>query len=167
MKRNGGATVPLTSLHNALPVYDLPREKPCLGRGPGRSIRTLFGIPRPAAAREINHRPVGRKVGAAPQFLLCWTRPGTSKPPPNCGNSGLYPYFRTISSAQDTEVIIEGKKVLMLGSNSYLGLTNHPKIKEAAQAAVEKYGTGCAGSRFLNGTLDIHLELEAGPGRTG
>ncbi|HOX56961.1 MAG TPA: aminotransferase class I/II-fold pyridoxal phosphate-dependent enzyme [Candidatus Paceibacterota bacterium] len=74
---------------------------------------------------------------------------------------GLYPYFRTISSAQDTEVIIEGKKVLMLGSNSYLGLTNHPKIKEAAQAAVEKYGTGCAGSRFLNGTLDIHLELES------
>ena len=73
---------------------------------------------------------------------------------------GLYPYFRTISSAQDTEVIIEGKKVLMLGSNSYLGLTNHPKIKAAAQAAVEKYGTGCAGSRFLNGSLDIHLELE-------
>jgi 8-amino-7-oxononanoate synthase len=74
--------------------------------------------------------------------------------------SGLYPYFRTISSAQDTEVIIDGKKVLMLGSNSYLGLTNHPKIKEAAQAAVQKYGTGCAGSRFLNGTLQIHLELE-------
>lgn len=74
--------------------------------------------------------------------------------------SGLYPYFRTISSAQDTEVIINGRKVLMLGSNSYLGLTNHPKIKEAAQAAIAKYGTGCAGSRFLNGTLDIHLELE-------
>ncbi|MBN2505904.1 MAG: aminotransferase class I/II-fold pyridoxal phosphate-dependent enzyme [Verrucomicrobia bacterium] len=73
---------------------------------------------------------------------------------------GLYPYFRTISSAQDTEVIINGKKVLMLGSNSYLGLTNHPKIKEAARAAVAKYGTGCAGSRFLNGSLDIHLELE-------
>jgi 8-amino-7-oxononanoate synthase len=74
---------------------------------------------------------------------------------------GLYPYFRTISSAQDTEVMIKGQKVLMLGSNSYLGLTNHPKIKAAAKAAVEKYGTGCAGSRFLNGTLDIHLELEA------
>jgi 8-amino-7-oxononanoate synthase len=73
---------------------------------------------------------------------------------------GLYPYFRTICSAQDTEVIINGRKVLMLGSNSYLGLTNHPKIKEAAKAAIEKYGTGCAGSRFLNGTLDIHLELE-------
>src|SRR5208283_932922 len=74
--------------------------------------------------------------------------------------SGLYPYFRTISSAQDSEVIINGRKVLMLGSNSYLGLTNHPKIKEAAKAAVEKYGTACAGSRFLNGSLDIHLELE-------
>jgi len=73
---------------------------------------------------------------------------------------GLYPYFRTISSAQDTEVMINGHKVLMLGSNSYLGLTNHPKVKEAAKAAVEKYGAGCAGSRFLNGTLDIHLELE-------
>lgn len=73
---------------------------------------------------------------------------------------GLYPYFRSISSAQDTEVIIDGKEVLMFGSNSYLGLTNHPKIKEASQKAIEKYGTGCAGSRFLNGTLDIHLELE-------
>lgn len=73
---------------------------------------------------------------------------------------GIYPYFRAIESAQDTEVIIDGKKVLMFGSNSYLGLTNHPKIKEASKAAVDKYGTGCAGSRFLNGTLDIHLELE-------
>lgn len=73
---------------------------------------------------------------------------------------GIYPYFRPISSAQDTEVVINGKKVLMFGSNSYLGLTNHPKIKEAAIAAITKYGTGCAGSRFLNGTLDIHIELE-------
>ena len=73
---------------------------------------------------------------------------------------GLYPYFRPISSAQDTEVIIQGQKILMLGSNSYLGLTNHPEIKASAQAAVEKYGSGCAGSRFLNGTLDLHLELE-------
>ena len=73
---------------------------------------------------------------------------------------GLYPYFRPISSAQDTEVIVHGKKVLMLGSNSYLGLTNHPEIKEAVKKAVDKYGSGCAGSRFLNGTLDIHLQLE-------
>jgi 8-amino-7-oxononanoate synthase len=73
---------------------------------------------------------------------------------------GLYPYFRPISSAQDTEVMIQGQKVLMLGSNSYLGLTTHPEIKKAVQAAVDKYGSGCAGSRFLNGTLDIHIELE-------
>jgi 8-amino-7-oxononanoate synthase len=73
---------------------------------------------------------------------------------------GLYPYFRAIESGQDTEVIIDGKKVLMFGSNSYLGLTNHPIIKEAAKKAIDKYGTGCAGSRFLNGTLDIHIELE-------
>src|SRR6186713_16053 len=73
---------------------------------------------------------------------------------------GIYPYFRPIESGQDTEVIIHGKRVLMFGSNSYLGLTNHPRIKAAAQQAIEKYGTGCAGSRFLNGTLDIHIELE-------
>ncbi len=73
---------------------------------------------------------------------------------------GVYPYFRPISSDQDTVVTIHGKPVLMLGSNSYLGLTNHPRIKEGAIKATEKYGTGCAGSRFLNGTLDIHLELE-------
>lgn len=73
---------------------------------------------------------------------------------------GVYPYFRCIDSEQDTEVTMSGKKVLMFGSNSYLGLTNHPRIKEAAIEAVRKYGTGCAGSRFLNGTLDIHLQLE-------
>jgi len=74
---------------------------------------------------------------------------------------GVYPYFREIASDQDTEVLMNGKKVLMLGSNSYLGLTNHPKIKEAAKAAIDKYGTGCAGSPFLNGTLDIHKQLES------
>ncbi len=73
---------------------------------------------------------------------------------------GLYPYFRTIESEQDTVVKIDGQKVLMFGSNSYLGLTNHPKLKEASKAAIDKYGSGCAGSRFLNGTLDLHLELE-------
>lgn len=73
---------------------------------------------------------------------------------------GYYPYFRVINSEQDTEVMMNGKKMLMLGSNSYLGLTNHPRVKEAAVKAIRKYGTGCAGSRFLNGTLDIHIELE-------
>jgi len=73
---------------------------------------------------------------------------------------GFYPFFTTIESAQGTEVLIKGKKVLMFGSNSYLGLTNHPKIKEAAINAIKKYGTGCAGSRFLNGTIDLHIQLE-------
>ncbi len=73
---------------------------------------------------------------------------------------GIYPFFRMIESDQDTVVTMGGKKVLMFGSNSYMGLTNHPAIKEAAIKATEKYGTGCAGSRFLNGTLDIHVELE-------
>ena len=74
--------------------------------------------------------------------------------------AGIYPYFRKIESEQDTEVVINGKKVLMFGSNSYMGLTNHPKVKEAAIEATKKYGTGLAGSPFLNGTLDIHKELE-------
>lgn len=74
---------------------------------------------------------------------------------------GQYPFFRAIESEQDTEVSINGKRVLMFGSNSYLGLTNHPKVMEAANIAMKKYGTGCAGSRFLNGTLDIHEELES------
>ena len=80
--------------------------------------------------------------------------------PQKIKESGLYPYFRVIESDQDTEVIMNGRKVLMFGSNSYLGLTNHPKVKEAAKAAIDKYGTGCAGSRFLNGTLDLHNQLE-------
>lgn len=75
--------------------------------------------------------------------------------------AGVYPYFRAISSEQDPEVIINGKKVLMFGSNCYTGLVNDPRIKEAAIEATRKYGTGCAGSPFLNGTLDIHKELEA------
>jgi 8-amino-7-oxononanoate synthase len=73
---------------------------------------------------------------------------------------GLYPFFRIIESAQDPEIIINGRKMIMIGSNNYLGLTNHPKVKEAAIEAIKKYGTGCAGSRFLNGTLDIHVNLE-------
>ncbi|NWF75209.1 MAG: pyridoxal phosphate-dependent aminotransferase family protein [Nitrospirae bacterium] len=73
---------------------------------------------------------------------------------------GLYPYFRVIESAQDPEIIMNGRRMIMVGSNNYLGLTNHPKVKEAAIEAIKKYGTGCAGSRFLNGTLDIHVKLE-------
>ena len=74
--------------------------------------------------------------------------------------ANLYPYYRVISSPQNPEVIIDGQKVVMLGSNNYLGLTNHPEVKVAAAAALEKYGSGCAGSRLLNGTLDLHVELE-------
>ena len=73
---------------------------------------------------------------------------------------GLYPYFRMIASGQDPVVSMNGSSVIMLGSNNYLGLTNHPEIKAAAAVALAAYGTGTAGSRFLNGTLDIHVELE-------
>jgi 8-amino-7-oxononanoate synthase len=74
--------------------------------------------------------------------------------------NGHYFFFRKLESPQDSEVIINGKRVIMIGSNNYLGLTNHPRVKEAAIRAIEKYGSGCAGSRFLNGTLEIHEELE-------
>jgi len=73
---------------------------------------------------------------------------------------GLYPYFRVIESGQDPVVTMNGQRVIMLGSNNYLGLTNHPEVKAAAARALDTYGTGVAGSRFLNGTLDIHVELE-------
>jgi len=73
---------------------------------------------------------------------------------------GYYPYFHPVSSAEDTEVVVDGKKLVMLGSNNYLGLTTHPYVKKKAQETIEIYGTGSCGSRFLNGTLDIHEELE-------
>jgi len=73
---------------------------------------------------------------------------------------GFYPYFRPIEENEGPVVQIEGKKVVMAGSNNYLGLTAHPKVKEAALEAVRKYGTGCSGSRYLTGTLDLHIELE-------
>lgn len=74
--------------------------------------------------------------------------------------AGVYAYYRSISSPQDPVVQMDGEDVIMLGSNNYLGLTNHPEVKQASCDALMKYGTGCAGSRLLNGTLDIHLELE-------
>src|SRR5262245_30758193 len=122
--------------------------------GPGVYAR------RPAASQAANHRAwrARTRPGSVPVALFNKVAEFTSAAQVRA--SGLYPYFRTICSAQDTEVLIDNQKVLMLGSNSYLGLTNHPRIKEAAQAAVQKYGTGCAGSRFLNGSLDIHLQLE-------
>ncbi|WP_139904709.1 aminotransferase class I/II-fold pyridoxal phosphate-dependent enzyme [Clostridium thermarum] len=75
-------------------------------------------------------------------------------------NTGYYPYFHALGSGQDTEVIMNGKRTIMLGSNNYLGLTSDERVKQASIEAIEKYGTGCSGSRFLNGTLQLHLELE-------
>ncbi|MBI5388642.1 MAG: pyridoxal phosphate-dependent aminotransferase family protein [Verrucomicrobia bacterium] len=124
-----------------------------------------YRLPAQTSAAVIDHQPRALKskpastpAGVRPLGLFNKVR--NFKSAAQARATGLYPYFRTISSAQDTEVVINGKKVLMLGSNSYLGLTNHPDIKQAAQVAIAKYGTGCAGSRFLNGTLDIHIELE-------
>ncbi len=74
--------------------------------------------------------------------------------------AGLYPYFRAIEESEGPVVQIEGRKIIMAGSNNYLGLTTHPHVKEAAIRATEKYGTGCSGSRYLTGTLDLHIELE-------
>ena len=74
--------------------------------------------------------------------------------------AGLYPYFRSIEENHDTEVVIDGKRLLMFGSNSYMGLTNHPKVLEAARKALNRYGSSCSGSRFLNGTSKLHIELE-------
>jgi 8-amino-7-oxononanoate synthase len=74
---------------------------------------------------------------------------------------GLYPYFKPISESEDTVVVIEGQRRIMLGSNNYLGLTHHPKVLEAASRALHTYGSGCTGSRFLNGSLDLHVQLEA------
>jgi len=74
--------------------------------------------------------------------------------------AGIYPYFHMLESGQDTEVIINGKRTIMIGSNNYLGLTSDPRVINAAREALDKYGTGCSGSRFLNGTLKLHVELE-------
>jgi len=74
--------------------------------------------------------------------------------------AGIYPYFHALESGQDTEVIINGKRTIMIGSNNYLGLTSDPRVINAAREALDKYGTGCSGSRYLNGTLDLHVKLE-------
>ena len=74
--------------------------------------------------------------------------------------SGLYPYFHALHSAQDTEVVMDGKRIIMIGSNNYMGLTSDPRTSQAAKDAIDKYGTGCSGSRFLNGTLVLHEQLE-------
>ena len=89
-------------------------------------------------------------------FNKCYTYPVANE----LRSKGLYPYFHALETRQDTEVIMEGKRRIMLGSNNYLGLTTCPEVQEAGLKALEQYGTGCSGSRFLNGTLKLHLELE-------
>ncbi len=74
--------------------------------------------------------------------------------------AGVYPYFHVLNSGQDTEVMINGKRTIMIGSNNYLGLTSDERVKQKAVEAVKVYGSGCSGSRFLNGTLDLHIQLE-------
>src|SRR5579859_4782956 len=73
---------------------------------------------------------------------------------------GIYPYFRPLENSEGTTATFEGHEVIMIGSNNYLGLTTHPKVRQAAMDAIKVYGTSCTGSRFLNGTLELHLELE-------
>ncbi|MBN8851887.1 MAG: 8-amino-7-oxononanoate synthase [Sphingobacteriales bacterium 50-39] len=80
--------------------------------------------------------------------------------PDELKRAGIYPYFRPIQENNDTEIIIQGRKLLMFGSNSYMGLTNHPKVKAAAKRAIDQYGSSCSGSRFLNGTSQLHICLE-------
>lgn len=101
-----------------------------------------------------DHHTSQKTMGRLQDKLALYTAPQRAQA------AGVYPYFRAIESDQDTEVRIGGRRVLMFGSNAYMGLTNHPKVKEAAIEMTRKYGTGCAGSRFLNGTLDIHTALE-------
>jgi 7-keto-8-aminopelargonate synthetase-like enzyme len=74
--------------------------------------------------------------------------------------AGIYPYFHVLETGQDTEVVINGKRTVMIGSNNYLGLTSDPRVINAARQALDKFGTGCSGSRLLNGTLSLHVELE-------
>jgi 8-amino-7-oxononanoate synthase len=118
----------------------------------------MNGVHEPSHLNGVgNLAPVSRTNGhTLPFFEKC----RTYDLPDRIKAAGVYAYFRALESAQDPEVLIGGQKLVMLGSNNYLGLTNHPKVKEASIKAVEKYGTGCGGSRFLNGTLKIHEELE-------
>lgn len=109
----------------------------------------------PAATSSTDTSPVPKKPVDLFEKCYSFTRADEVKA------AGFYPYFRAIEENEGPVVQIEGRKVIMAGSNNYLGLTAHPKVKEAALTAVRKYGTGCSGSRYLTGTLDLHYELEA------
>ena len=93
-------------------------------------------------------------------FKKCHAFFAPDEPYTQAKSADLYPYFRPLERSEGTRAIINGQEVIMAGSNNYLGLTSDPRVKEAAQQAIDQYGTGCTGSRFLNGTLDLHLELE-------
>jgi 8-amino-7-oxononanoate synthase len=121
---------------------------------------TTIRTARPAAAHGEATPAVGREAAPRTGNRSIFEKCRTYTAPDEIKAAGLYTYFRTIESGQDPVVRMNGREMVMLGSNNYLGLTSHPKIKEAAIAAVRKYGAGCAGSRFLNGTLDIHVQLE-------
>ncbi len=117
-------------------------------------------LARPVAAEAEGMSGVAVRPAAPSQARSIFEKCRTYTAPDELKAAGLFPYFRTIESGQDPVVMMNGREMVMLGSNNYLGLTSHPKIKEAAIAAVRKYGAGCAGSRLLNGTLDIHVKLD-------
>ena len=92
-------------------------------------------------------------------FAKCYDNPNLTRER-DARSMGLYPYFLPLEGTEGTEVMVNGRSILMIGSNNYLGLTTHPKVREATKKAVDQYGTSCTGSRFLNGTLRLHQELE-------
>src|SRR5664280_2070705 len=115
---------------------------------------------RPAAAEAESMLGRSHVVAETVSSRSLFDKCRTYTVPDDLRAAGLFTFFRTIESGQDPVVTMGGREMIMLGSNNYLGLTSHPKIKERAIEAVRKYGAGCAGSRLLNGTLDIHVELE-------
>ncbi len=121
-------------------------------------LKRSFQFPWSTQNDKREHPPVMDKKTVTPKDLFEKCRKFTRAT--EVKKSGVYPYFCPIESSQEPEITLEGRKMLMLGSNSYLGLTTHPKVKEAALSAVRRYGSSCAGSRFLNGTLVIHEQLE-------
>ncbi|PYP07269.1 MAG: hypothetical protein DMD27_01775, partial [Gemmatimonadetes bacterium] len=108
------------------------------------------------------HRPGGPVSTETLQNIALFEKCKTFLPKPReVQASGLHAWYKPISRSEDTVVVIEGKERIMMGSNNYLGLTHHPEVLGAAKAALDRYGSGCTGSRLLNGTLDLHQQLEA------
>src|ERR1041384_6724326 len=140
---------------------DVPRRSGQGGDGDGSATRREVGSRiSPGAAHSLKGAPVNitGEHRAPRKALLDKVRKFQGSK--EVSSLGLYPYFRCIQSCQNPEVLIDGRTYVMLGSNNYLGLVSDRRVIEAARAAAQRYGTGCAGSRLLNGTLDIHEELE-------